>query len=538
MNSEENRPTNGPDDSHFAKERLGQSGDSDSTELPPLSSAGPIDPTSIGPESDFDFESSETTMQMIGPYRIIREIGEGGMGSVYEAEQTEPVKRKVAIKVIRAGRFGKQVMARFQAERQALALMDHPSIARIIDAGETQLRQPYLAMELVSGRPLTEYCDANRLSIDERLSLFCQICDGMQHAHQKGIIHRDLKPGNILVTQYDGKPVPKIIDFGLAKALETTEKLTDGTLHTEFGQILGTIKYMSPEQAGLDSLDIDTRSDIYSLGIILYELLTGSTPLESKSIHQNALVKVLEIVRDQEVPKPSSRLSTDTQRLSTISARRQIEPAQLNSILTGELDWVVLKALNKERALRYSSASEFADDVRRYLSNDPVFARPLSRRYQLQKFVRKNRGLVASIATIMAVLVVGVLGTTSFALVASANAKRATENETKANESAKKERSAKLDAIKQKDLAKQEAEKERRTAKRIHDVLTIVTDSFRSITPRKGGDADMLARDVIDNAKFSLIDSTIDDLGRAILLETLGRCVQRCWRRLVQPGNG
>ncbi|MEM9409875.1 MAG: tetratricopeptide repeat protein [Planctomycetota bacterium] len=488
-----------------SKERSDESDDkggnrTDDFNVPPLSSFG-LDATSSSPENETSQAGiSKNLIVEIGPYRIVREIGEGGMGSVYEAQQLEPVKRKVAIKVIKAGRDSKSVIARFEAERQALAMMDHPSIARIIDAGTTELGQPFFAMELVGGVPLTTYCDDHSLSINDRLQLFCQICDGIQHAHQKGIIHRDLKPGNILVTEYDGKSVPKIIDFGLAKALETTPKLTDKSIHTEFGQVLGTIKYMSPEQAGLDAMDIDTRTDIYSLGIILYELLIGSTPLDSSSIKENALLKVLELVREQEALKPSSKLSTDSGRQSKISSRRQIEPKKLQSILSGELDWVVMKSLEKDRNRRYASANEFAEDVKRYLNEEPILARPPSRSYQLQKFVRKNQGLVASLATIAALLIAGIGGTTWFALGQQA-AKQL------ANERAEQSRKDKLAAEK--------------SAKRSKDSLEIFIDSFRSVDPHEGADSDMLAKDVLFRAKESLEKSDLDDKGKAELLAAL-----------------
>lgn len=482
--------------------------DGQESDLPPSSAIDP-EATDVG-----DHEPTGETRRIvdrIGPFRILREIGEGGMGSVYEAEQTEPVRRKVALKVIRAGRDSKSVIARFDAERQALAMMDHPAIARIIDAGTTELGQPFFAMELVKGVPLTDYCDDRSLSIEDRLHLFCQICDGVQHAHQKGIIHRDLKPGNILVTEYDGKPAPKIIDFGLAKALETTDRLTDKSLETEYGQVLGTVKYMSPEQAGLDELDIDTRSDIYSLGIILYELLTGSTPLDSSSIHNVVLLKVLELVREQDAPRPSSRISTDSERMSTISSRRRIQPRRLSSILAGELDWVVMKSLEKDRARRYASATEFAEDIKRYLNQEPIQARPPSKSYQLQKFVRKNRGLVASLATIAALLVAGIGGTTWFAIgqkaareLAQKNEQLAKDNEILANDSAEQSRKDKIAAEK--------------SAKRSQDALQVFTDSFRSVDPSEGADADMLAKDVLFRAKESLESSELDDEGRAELL--------------------
>ncbi|MEQ1824697.1 MAG: serine/threonine-protein kinase [Pirellula sp.] len=277
--------------------------------------------------------ASGTPSRHIGNYKLLQLIGEGGMGAVWMAEQTEPVKRRVALKLIKTGNDSKPIIARFEAERQALALMDHPSIAKILDGGTTDFGQPYFVMELVAGIPITHYCDKHRLSLPERLGLFTQVCNAIQHAHQKGIIHRDLKPANILVGVYDGKPVPKVIDFGLAKALDHQSKLTDKTLFTEFGAVVGTLQYMSPEQADLDSVDIDTRADIYALGVLLYELLTGSTPIEVATLKQLALLKVLETIRDTDPPRPSARLSSSIHQLHEISGNRQIDPLKLQSEL-------------------------------------------------------------------------------------------------------------------------------------------------------------------------------------------------------------
>jgi serine/threonine protein kinase/Flp pilus assembly protein TadD len=325
---------------------------------------------------------------LIGPYKLVQEIGAGGMGTVWMAQQAEPVKRLVALKVIKPGMDSRQVIARFEAERQALALMDHPNIARVFDAGTTDSSRPYFVMELVKGVPLTKYCDEHRLTPKQRLELFIPICHAIQHAHQKGIIHRDIKPSNVLVALYDGKPVPKVIDFGIAKA--TGQQLTEHTLVTGFGAVVGTLEYLSPEQAELNQLDIDTRSDIYSLGVLLYELLTGTTPLERKQLKETGLLEVLRIIREDEAPTPSNRLST-TDELPTVAANRGMEPRKLSGVVRGELDWLVMKALDKDRNRRYESASAFAADVQRYLHDEPVLACPPSAWYRSRKFVRRHR---------------------------------------------------------------------------------------------------------------------------------------------------
>jgi tetratricopeptide (TPR) repeat protein/serine/threonine protein kinase len=357
------------------------------------------------PESDSTAAVREESGAVIGPYKLLQPIGEGGMGSVWMAEQTHPVQRKVALKIIKAGMDTRQVIARFEAERQALALMDHPSIARVLDAGTTQSGRPYFVMELIKGVPITTYCDDHRLTPRERLKLFIPVCQAVQHAHQKGIIHRDLKPTNVLIALYDGKPVPKVIDFGIAKA--TGQKLTDRTLFTGLGQVVGTLEYMSPEQAELNQLDIDTRSDIYSLGVLLYELLTGTTPLDRKRLKQAAMVELLRLIREEEPPRPSTRLST-TEELPSVAANRGLEPKKLSGVVRGELDWIVMKALEKDRNRRYETANGFARDVQRYLADEPVLACPPSAAYRLRKFVRRHQaGLVTTAALLLVVLLAG-----------------------------------------------------------------------------------------------------------------------------------
>ena len=362
-----------------------------------------------------------------GRYTLVEVIGEGGMGSVYLASQTEPVKRQVALKLIKTGMDSRGVLARFDAERQALALMDHPNIARIYDGGLTPAGQPFFVMELVQGVPLTEYCDQQRLTVKARLELFVAVCQAVQHAHQKGIIHRDLKPGNVLVTEVDGRPTPKVIDFGVAKATEV--KLTDMSL-ADVGAIVGTPAYMSPEQADPSSMDIDTRTDVYALGVMLYELLTGSPPLDAKQFQRGAILEMLRMVREVDPPRPSTKLST-AEALPNIAANRSIEPARLAKLLQGELDWVVMKALEKDRTRRYETANGFARDIQRYLADEVVEARPPSRGYRLKKFVKRNKSQVIAASLVFLTLVGGIVGT-SLGMASARRAQKA-EAEQRAN---------------------------------------------------------------------------------------------------------
>jgi serine/threonine protein kinase/tetratricopeptide (TPR) repeat protein len=370
-------------------------------QIAPLSASGTIMKTTAPPAERLGTE--------IGPYKLRQQIGEGGMGVVYMAEQSEPIARRVALKIIKPGMDSRQVIARFEAERHALALMDHVNIARVLDAGTTLAGRPYFVMELVHGVPITKYCDDNRLTPRQRLELFVPVCQAIQHAHQKGIIHRDIKPSNVMVTLYDGKPVPKVIDFGVAKATE--QKLTTQTLFTQYGTMVGTLEYMSPEQAEMSALGVDTRSDIYSLGVLLYELLTGSTPLSHQRVKEAAYAEILRLIREEDPPKPSTRLSDSGEALASISAQRHTEPAKLSKLMRGELDWIVMKTLEKDRNRRYESANGFAADVQRYLSDEPVQACPPSAAYRFHKFARRNKGPVLAVSLILLVLIAGIVGT-------------------------------------------------------------------------------------------------------------------------------
>jgi tetratricopeptide (TPR) repeat protein len=405
----------------------------------------PVDPT----EQPVQKENSNTASSLaraekpgdrIGRYKLLQQIGEGGCGIVYMAEQEEPVRRLVALKIIKLGMDTRSVIARFEAERQALALMEHPNIAKVHDAGATETGRPFFVMELVRGVKLTSYCDQQKLSTSQRLELFLQVCQAVQHAHQKGIIHRDLKPSNILVTEQDGAPVPKIIDFGIAKAT-TEQRLTDKTLFTAFEQFLGTPAYMSPEQAGLGGLDIDTRSDIYSLGVLLYELLTGQPPFDTEKLARSALDEILRTVREVEPPRPSSRFTTLTQEeLTTVAQRRQVASTKLPTLLRGDLDWIVMKCLEKNRGRRYETANGLARDIERHLGNEPVAARPPGRLYEFQKTVRRHKFGFAAAGAVMVALTLGLAMSTWESLKEGRARRRAVAAEAKANTEAAKSR--------------------------------------------------------------------------------------------------
>jgi eukaryotic-like serine/threonine-protein kinase len=434
------------------------------------------------PGATIDFQpTAERPGTIIGPYKLLQQIGEGGMGTVFMAEQTEPVRRKVALKIIKPGMDSRQVIARFEAERQALSLMDHPNIAKVLDAGSTTSPlspvlggeamgvrghgRPFFVMELVHGVPITEFCDDHKLTPRERLALFVPVCQAIQHAHQKGIIHRDLKPSNVLVTLYDDKPAPKVIDFGVAKATE--QPLTEKTLFTQFGALVGTFEYMSPEQAEMNAIGVDTRSDIYSLGVLLYELLTGTTPLERQRLRQAALDELVRLIKEEEAPRPSARLSSSNN-LRKIAAARNTEPAQLSKVLKGDIDWIVMKCLEKDRTRRYESASGLARDVQRALADEPVEACPPSAGYRLRKFSRKYRTLLRVAGAFLILLVLGVVASTWQAI-------RATVAERAARSSEEAARSSEAEAQNH----KHEADEAKKLAENRRDELAAVNDTLR-----------------------------------------------------------
>ena len=433
-----------------------------------------------GPDSQTRL-AEETPGTVIGRYKLLQPIGEGGFGRVFMAEQTEPVVRRVALKIIKLGMDTRQVIARFEAERQALAMMDHPNIAKVLDAGATPEGRPFFVMELVRGEPITDYCDKNNLDVPQRLELFSQVCNAVQHAHQKGIIHRDIKPTNVLVTIADGKPVPKVIDFGIAKA--TSARLTEKTLFTEFRHLIGTPAYMSPEQAEASGVDIDTRSDIYSLGVLLYELLTGTTPFDAKRLHSAAYAEIQRIIREEEPPKPSTRLST-LETLPAVAAQRQTEPAKLSKTIRGDLDWIVMKCLEKDRTRRYETANALAQEIERHLNDEPVLAGPPSTAYLLRKFIRRNMIPVTAAAAVGLALVLGVIGTSIGFVNASHQREQAKKNELRALDEAKRAQAA------------EEAERQR--AQELEQVATFHAAQFEGLDAQAMGLR--LREDLIEDA--------------------------------------
>jgi serine/threonine protein kinase/tetratricopeptide (TPR) repeat protein len=434
-----------------------------------LGRTGPYEPA----EQD---RPAATVGDRIGPYRLMEQIGEGGFGLVFVAEQSEPVRRKVALKVLKPGMDTRDIVGRFEAERQALALMDHPNIAKVLDGGNNSSGRPYFVMELVRGVPITEYCDENKLPPRDRLSLFVQVCHAVQHAHQKGIIHRDIKPSNVLVTSHDGVPVPKVIDFGVAKAIG--QSLTDKTIYTRFAQLIGTPLYMSPEQAEMSGLDMDTRADVYALGVLLYELLTGTTPFDKARFRTAAFDEIRRIIREEDPPRPSTRLSSLGGTLSAVSANRKTDPAKLAGLVRGELDWIVMRCLEKDRSRRYETANGLAKDVQRYLAGDTVEACPPTFGYRLRKAYRRNRAAILTAGAFALLLVAATAVSVAFAT----QARRAAE-----------------DAVAERDhatAAEARAAAEAATARAVNEFFC--RDVFGRANPLRSGDRDLKVRTVLD----------------------------------------
>lgn len=456
----------------------------------------------------------DLTGRQVGRYKVLQKIGAGGFGVVYMAEQEEPVRRRVALKIIKLGMDTKQVIARFEAERQALAMMDHPNIARVFDASATETGRPYFVMELVKGEPITAFCDRGKLSIAERLEVFSQVCRAVQHAHQKAVIHRDIKPSNVLVSVVDGRPLAKVIDFGIAKAIE--HRMTEKTLFTEFHQMIGTPEYMSPEQAG-GSPDIDTRTDIYSLGVLLYELLTGTPPLAPEQMRSAAYAEMQRIIREVEPPTPSDRLSglrperrPGGSSIEVVAQYRQTDPHTLLRTVRGDLDWIVMKCIEKDRARRYESAGSLAAEIANYLNGDPVQAAPPSALYRLQKFVRKHRVGVTSGAIVACALVLALIATT-IGLRSAIVAQRA-------------EAIARTDADAARAVALDNERKAANEAAKARAALEFVTEMFGSVDPVLARGHDVTVAEVLGPATEKVARSFVDDAeGEAVVRHVLGQ---------------
>ncbi|MCO6437738.1 MAG: serine/threonine protein kinase [Phycisphaerae bacterium] len=475
---------------------------------PPTRPTEPLDPGSDPRQLQEQFLRERTNPpEQIGPYRILQVIGEGGMGVVYLAEQDKPIHRRVALKIIKLGMDSKQVVARFETEREALALMDHPNVARVLDAGVSDEGRPYFAMEYVPGIPITEYCDKHRLGTEDRLRLFADVCHAIQHAHQKGIIHRDIKPSNVIVAIAEDRPVPKVIDFGVAKA--TQRRLTELTLFTEQGQLIGTPGYMSPEQAEMTALDIDTRTDIYSLGVLLYELLVGVRPFDDDSLRAAGFAEIQRIIREVEPPKPSTRLSSLGDASTTVAQNRGTEVRILSRQLRGDLDWIVMKCLEKDRTRRYDTASAVAMEIQRFLNFEPVLAGPPSYSYRLRKFVRKNWGPVLAGVAVGLALAIGLAST----IVMADRANRARAKAEAAAEDASLQRAI---ALEQRDRAQREAD----AAKQVTDFLV---DVFEVSSPKKAMGETITAREILDRGAARVEEKLAGQpLIRARLLRTIG----------------
>ncbi|HEV3117599.1 MAG TPA: serine/threonine-protein kinase [Gemmataceae bacterium] len=497
---------------------------------------GILDLPAAGPTTDSYGTMNEDVGSRIGPYKLLQKIGEGGFGVVYMAEQMQPVRRKVAFKIIKPGMDTKEVIARFESERQALALMDHPNIARVLDAGETASGRPYFVMELVKGVPINEFCDKNNVPTPGRLDLFMTVCRAVQHAHHKGIIHRDLKPSNIMITLHDGQPVPKVIDFGVAKA--TNQQLTERTLFTSYGQIIGTPAYMSPEQAELSGLDIDTRSDIYSLGVLLYELLTGTTPFDGKRLRQAGYVEMQRIICEEEPPKPSTRLTSMGDRATMVSSHRSTDLQNLTALLKGDLDWIVMKALEKDRNRRYDTPNSFAADIERFLRHEAILARAPSRAYKLRKFAQRNKTAVATATFVAALLLLGTLIST-WQAVRARQAERtaagerdaavtARAAEAYARREAEEERNRALAAEKRAKASEEQAKNDAASARAVNDFLhrdlLSQADVGNQTDPDQKPDRDIKLRTVLDRASRSIAGKFKEQpLVEASIRQTIGQ---------------
>jgi serine/threonine protein kinase/tetratricopeptide (TPR) repeat protein len=443
---------------------------------------------------------------VIGRYKLLEKIGEGGMAVVYMAEQEKPLRRRLAVKIIKLGMDTKQVIARFEAERQALAIMDHPNIAKVIDAGATETGRPYFVMELVKGVSITEYCDKNKLNIQQRLDLFIQVCSAVQHAHQKGIIHRDIKPTNVMVTMHDDQSVPKVIDFGIAKA--TSQKLTEKTLFTRYAQMIGTPEYMSPEQAQFSGSDVDTRTDIYSLGVLLYELLTGTTPFDSEKLREAGYLEIQRIIREEEPPKPSTKLSTMGELLAEIAEHHKTNPDLLPRMIRGDLDWIVMKTLEKDRARRYDTASELVADIERHLNHEPVKAAAPNILYRLHKFIRRHRVSVTAGFLVAAAMIVGCLLATYGLVRARLDRNRAVRSEQVAEQRLV------------------EAERQARITEAVNEFIN--KDLLASADPARTRGRDVTIREVLDSASKKVEDKFKNEpLIEAAIRETMGRVYRK-----------
>ncbi len=476
--------------------------------------------TADAPTADYPGAGEHAGAVIAGKYTLVEPIGEGGMGSVWRAKQTEPVKRFVAVKLIKAGMDSKTVLARFDAERQALALMDHPNIAKVLDGGLHDSR-PYFVMELVKGVPITDYCDKCKLTPRQRLELFVPVCQAIQHAHQKGIIHRDIKPSNVMVALYDDKPVVKVIDFGVAKA--TGGALTEHTLDTGFGGVVGTPQYMSPEQATFNNLDIDTRSDVYALGVLLYELLAGSPPFSGVELKKKGLLEILRVVREEEPPRPSTKLST-ADALPTLSANRGTEPKKLTGLLRNELDWIVMKALEKDRTRRYETANGFAADVLRYLAGEAVQAHPPSTAYRVKKFVRRNKGQVVAASLVLFALLAGMAGTTWQA----SRAERARDAEASQRQFAQENEAKAVAAAEAEKAANEQAQKRLVQIEKGNEIITsIFTDlDIRQVKAGTEPLEAVLAKRLVKAAGQLEGEAVGDPLAVASLQDSLGESLQ------------